>query len=287
MTKEEILEKLKYEAILRGLSKNTQDEYYTKAKQYQDYYDKPATELNIDDIKNYLYYLLTEKGLSPGTINTYNSGLRFLYNATLNSPVNGNQIPCHHKQRRFPDILTRDEITALFNACDNLRDKCMLMTMYSAGLRLSDVSCLKVTDIDSAKMQIFIRNGKGGKDRFALLSKTNLEVLRAYWKEYRPKEWLFYSRNNTGTHITTRATQDIFRKYKALAGITKKVTCHTLRHSFATHLLEAGVSIYHIKQLLGHADISTTCFYLHIVKISELNVVSPLDTLVERSNKNA
>lgn len=287
MTKEEILEKLKYEAILRGLSKNTQEEYYTKAKLFQDYYDKPATELNIDDIKNYLYYLLTEKGLSPGTINTYNSGLRFLYNATLNNPVNGNQIPCHHKQRRFPDILTRDEISALFNVCDNLRDKCMLMTMYSAGLRLSDVSCLKVTDIDSAKMQIFIRNGKGGKDRFALLSKTNLEVLRAYWKEYRPKEWLFYSRNNTGTHITTRATQDIFRKYKELAGITKKVTCHTLRHSFATHLLEAGVSIYHIKQLLGHADISTTCFYLHIVKISELNVVSPLDTLAERSNKNA
>jgi len=287
MTKEEILEKLKYEAILRGLSKNTQDEYYTKAKQYQDYYDKPATELNIDDIKNYLYYLLTEKGLSPGTINTYNSGLRFLYNTTLNSPVNGNQIPCHHKQRRFPDILTRNEITALFNACDNLRDKCMLMTMYSAGLRLSDVSCLKVMDIDSANMQIFIRNGKGGKDRFALLSKTNLEVLRAYWKEYRPKEWLFYSRNNTGTHITPRATQDIFRKYKTLAGITKKVTCHTLRHSFATHLLEAGVSIYHIKQLLGHADISTTCFYLHIIKISELNVVSPLDTLAERSNKNA
>lgn len=287
MTKEEILAKLKYEAILRGLSKNTQDEYYTKAKQFQDYYDKPATELNIDDIKNYLYYLLTEKGLSPGTINTYNSGLRFLYNATLNSPVNGNQIPCHHKQRRFPDILTRDEISALFNVCDNLRDKCMLMTMYSAGLRLSDVSCLKVTDIDSVKMQIFIRNGKGGKDRFALLSKTNLEVLRAYWKEYRPKEWLFYSRNNTGTHITRRATQDIFHKYKEMAGITKKVTCHTLRHSFATHLLEAGVSIYHIKQLLGHADISTTCFYLHIVKISELNVVSPLDTLSERSNKNA
>ncbi len=287
MTKEEILEKLKYDTILRGLSKNTQDEYYTKAKRFQDYYDKPATELNIDDIKNYLYYLLTKKGLSPGSINTYNSGLRFLYNVTLNSPVNGNQIPCHHKQRRFPDILTRDEITALFNACDNLRDKCMLMTMYSAGLRLSEVSFLKVTDIDSAKMQIFIRNGKGGKDRFALLSKTNLEVLRAYWKEYRPKEWLFHSRNNTGTHITTRSTQNIFRKYKELAGITKKVTCHTLRHSFATHLLEAGVSIYHIKQLLGHADISTTCFYLHIVKISELNVVSPLDTLSERSNKNA
>ncbi|KJS13088.1 MAG: integrase, partial [Peptococcaceae bacterium BRH_c8a] len=119
MTKEEILKKLKFDTRIRGLSQNTQDEYYTKAKRFQDYYDKPATELDIDDIKNYLYYLLTEKKLAPGSINTYNSGLRFLYNVTLNNPVNGNQIPCHHKQRRIPDILTRDEVTNLFNACDN------------------------------------------------------------------------------------------------------------------------------------------------------------------------
>lgn len=287
MTKEEILQKLQFNTRLRGLSKNTQDEYYIKAKRFQDYYDKPATELNVEDIQNFLYYLLTEKALSSGTINTYNSGLRFLYNVTLDIPINLNKIPCHRKQRKFPDILTRAEITSLFNACDNLRDKCMLMTMYSAGLRLSEVSNLKVSDIDSQKMQIFIRNGKGGKDRFAILSRANLDILREYWKEYHPKEWMFYSRNNTGTHITSRAIQDIFHKFIIIAGITKKVTCHTMRHSFATHLLENGVSIFHIKQLLGHSDISTTCFYLHLVKISELNVTSPLDTLSERSNKNA
>ena len=287
MTKEKILQKLQFDTILRGLSKNTQDEYYTKVKQFQNYYDKPATELTIEHIKNYLYYLLTEKGLSPGTINTYNSGLRFLYNVTLDMQINLNKIPCHRKQRKFPDILTRDEISALFNACDNLRDKCILMTMYSAGLRLSEASSLKVSDIDSQKMQIFIRNGKGGKDRFAILSQANLDILREYWKQYRPKDWLFCSRNETGTHITSRATQNIFYKYKNIAGITKKVTSHTLRHSFATHLLENGVSIFHIKQLLGHSDISTTCFYLHLVKISELKVVSPLDTLVERGSKNA
>lgn len=287
MTKEEILQKVKYETRIRGLSKNTQDEYYTKAKQFQDFYDKPATELDITDIKNYLYYLLTEKGLAPSSINTYNSGLRFLYNAILNSPVNGNQIPCHHKQRRFPEILSRDEVAALFNACDNLRDKCILMTIYGAGLRLSEVSSIKVSDIDSKKMQIFIRNGKGGKDRFALLSQSNLDVLREYYRVHRPKEWLFYSRNRTGTHITSRATQNIFNKYKNIVGIKKKVTTHTLRHSFATHLLEDGVSIYHIKQLLGHSDISTTCFYLHIVNISELKVTSPLDTMLERGNAHA
>lgn len=287
MTKEEILQKLKFETRLRGLSKNTQDEYYTKVKQFQNHYDKPATELTVEDIKNYLYYLLTEKGLSPGTINTYNSGLRFLYNVTLDMPINSNKIPCHRKQRRFPDILTRYEVNNLFNACDNLRDKCMLMTMYSAGLRLSEVSKLKVSDVDSQKMQLFIRSSKGGKDRFAILSKTNLDILREYWKQYRPKDWLFYSRNQTGTHITPRAVQNIFHKYKEIAGITKKATSHTLRHAFATHLLENGVSIFHIKQLLGHSDISTTCFYLHLVKISELNVVSPLDNLVEAISKDA
>lgn len=287
MTKEEILEKLKRDTIIRGLSKNTQDEYYTKAKLFQDYYDKPATELDINDIKNFLYYLLTEKSLTPGSINTYNSGLRFLYNTTLERSIDGNKIPCHHKVRRFPDILTRDEIKALFKACDNLRDKCILMTMYGAGLRLSEVTCLKVCDIDSKKMQILIRNGKGGKDRFALLSKANLNILREYYRKFQPEEWLFYSRNKTGTHINHHSVQNIFHKYKEKVGIKKNVTSHSLRHSFATHLLEDGVSIYHIKQLLGHADISTTCFYLHIVKISELNVVSPLDHLSERSNDNA
>jgi len=287
MTKEEILQKLQFDTRVRRLSKNTQDEYFTKVKMFQNYYDKPATELTVEDVKKFLYYLLIEKGFTSGTVNTYNSGLRFLYNVTLDMPINLNKIPCIRKQRKYPDILTRKEINALFNACDNLRDKSLLMIMYSAGLRLGEVSGLKVSDIDSEKMQLFIRNGKGGKDRFALLSKTSLYVLREYWKEYRPKDWLFYSRNHTGTHITPRAVQDIFRKYKAIAGITKKVVPHSLRHAFATHLLEDGVSIFHIKQLLGHSDISTTCFYLHLVKISELNVVSPLDTLAEGINKYA
>ena len=287
MTKEEVLEKVQFDTKLRGLSKNTQDEYYTKAKQFQNYFDKPATELDIENIKNYLYYLLTVKRLSSGTVNTYNSGLRFLYNVTLDIPINLNKIPRHRKKRKFPDILTRDEVAALFNACDNLRDKCMLMTMYSAGLRLSELTNLKISDIDSKKMQIFVCNGKGGKDRFAILSQTNLDILREYWKQCRPQEWLFYSRNKTGTHITSRATQDIFRKYKNIVGINKKVACHSLRHSFATHLLEDGVSIFTIKQLLGHSNISTTMFYLHIEKIGQLNVVSPLDTFYVRSRNNA
>ena len=286
MTKEQVLEKLKFDVELRGLSKNTQDEYFTKVKIFQDYYNKPATELGEKDIREFLHYLTTEKKLSSGSVNSYNSGLRFLYGVTLNINLNYKQIPRHRKTRKFPDILTRDEIQTLFDTCNNLRDKCILMTIYGAGLRLSEVSCLKVSDIDSKKMQLFIRSGKGAKDRYALLSQANLEILRDYWKSYHPKEWLFYSRINTGTHITPRAVQDIFHKFINKAKITKKVTVHSLRHSFATHLLESGTSIFHIKQLLGHSDISTTCFYLHLLKIEFLNVKSPLDTLSEMEKTN-
>lgn len=286
MTKEQVLEKLKFDVELRGLSKNTQDEYYTKAKIFQNYFDKPATELGERDIREFLHYLSTVRKLTSGSVNSYNSGLRFLYGVTLDVNLNCKQIPRHRKKREFPEILSRVEIQSLFNACDNLRDKSILMTTYGSGLRLNEVARLKVSDIDSKKMQLLIRSGKGSKDRYALLSQANLEILRDFWKAYRPKEWLFYSRVNTGTHITPKAVQNIFHKYIDKAKISKKVTIHSLRHSFATHLLESGTSIFHIKQLLGHSDISTTCFYLHLLKIESLDVKSPLDSLSKLEKTN-
>ena len=286
MTKEEVLAKLKFDVELRGFSKHTQAEYYTKVKLFQDHFDKPATELDVEDVRKFLHYLTTVKKLAPETVNTYNSGLRFLYGATLNASLNPRQIPRHRKPLKLPDILTQEEIQSVFNVCDNLRDKCILMTLYGAGLRLSEVASLKVSDIHSDKMQLFIRNAKRSKDRYAILSQANLEMLRTYWKVYRPKEWLFYSRNHTGTHITPRAIENLFKKYVKKANITKNVTVHTMRHSFATHLLESGISIYHIKQLLGHSNINTTCIYLHLVKIESLNVTSPLDQMTESEEDN-
>ena len=222
MTKEEVLAKLKFDVELRGFSKHTQDEYYTKVKLFQEHFDKPATELGVEDVRQFLHYLTTVKKVAPETVNTYNSGLRFLYGVTLNVTLNHRQIPRHRKPRKLPDILTKEEIQSLFNACDNLRDKCILMTLYGAGLRLSEVATLKISDIHSDKMQLFIRNAKGSKDRYALLSQANLEMLRIYWKAYRPKEWLFYSRNHTGTHITPKAIENLFHKYVNKAKITKR-----------------------------------------------------------------
>ena len=170
MTKDEVLKQVEFHTQLRGLCKNTQLEYYGRVKGYQIHFNKSATELDINNIQEYLHYLYVEKHLSSASVNTYNSGLRFLYNIVLDTPINLYKIPCHKKKHRFPQILTKAEVKLLLNSCKNLRDKTIFTTIYSAGLRLNEAANLKVSDIDSENMQILIRNGKGGKDRFAILS---------------------------------------------------------------------------------------------------------------------
>jgi len=281
MTQEEILEKVHYFARLRGISPCTEEDYTLKINSFQKHYGKPATELGLAEVQDYLYYLLTERKISSTSINVYNSAIRFLYLNVLDTPLELSKIPRHKNHRKFPNILTKDEVATLLASASNLRDKALLATMYGAGLRISEAVSLKVKDIDSANMQIFINSGKGSKDRFAILSQTSLNILREYWMEYHPKEWLFesISNNKTKSHLSVRGAQNVFRKTVLKAGIEKPVTTHTLRHSFATHLLEDGVDIFHIKQLLGHVDIRTSCIYLHMISISDMNVSSPLDTL--------
>lgn len=143
MTQEEVLERVQFCSEFRGLSKNTQEEYYTKTKRFQQFHGKSATELSIVDIQNYLRYLSKEKGLSAGSVNTYNSGLRFLYQVALDIPLNLSQILCQRRCRKYPDLLTRQEIETMLSVCDNLRDRAMLATMYGAGLRISEVACLR------------------------------------------------------------------------------------------------------------------------------------------------
>lgn len=175
--------------------------------------------------------------------------------------------------------MSREDTVGLFEAAGSLRNKCILMTAYGAGLRVSEVAKLRVSDIDSKKMQIFIRGGKGEKDRFAILSQVNLELLREYWKAYRPHDWLFYPRGHKERHLGKRAIQKMLDKALTAAGIPGNVTMHTLRHSFATHLLEDGADLFCIKQLLGHSRIASTCKYLHMLSAAQMGVVSPLDKL--------
>jgi len=222
--------------------------------------------------------LIVKKKLAANTVNIYNAALKFIYQKTLKREWDPENLPRLKKPKKLPDILTKEEVQSLFDVTDNLKHKCVLMTVYGSGLRLSEIVGLKVNDIDSKNMRIFIRQGKGKKDRFAILSQKSLEMMREYWKVYKPKDWLFEGKKK-GTFYTRRGVQDMFQKAVKKAGIKKDVSLHSLRHAFATHMLEANVNLFHIKQLLGHADISTTTMYLHVINMNSLNVKSPLDTI--------
>ena len=287
MTQDQILEKLVVDIQLRGLSHDTQREYCYKAKTFMQHFGKPATELGEQDIRDYLYYLTTVKKLSPSSVNTINSGLRFLYEVTLEQNLNYKRIPRLKEKILLPNIMTMEEIKRFIDVIDNLKHKAIFMTVYGSGLRLGEIRRLKSSDVDSKAMRLFISQGKGKKDRYAVLSQASLDALREYWKKYKPRHpdgYLFLNREGTA-YMTDRAIQDAFMKYHKKAGIAHHATVHTLRHSYATHLLEAGTSIFFIRQLLGHSTLSTTTRYLHVAQTDVLKTPSPLDAMNAPSKK--
>ena len=228
MTKQEILEKLKFDLELRNRAKGTIKDYLLHARLYQDYYDKPADQMGVEEIRDFLHYLLNVKGNTPATVNTYNSALRFLYAETLDIVLNTKKIPRIKSNRKLPDIPTKEELGYLFYLTENIKYRAIFMTIYGSGLRLSEAINLKVGDIDGKQKRIFIRSGKGDRDRYALLPQKTLDILRDYYKLYQPVDWLFVTER--GTHLTYRAVQDAFKKIVAKSGIPKRITIHTLRH---------------------------------------------------------
>jgi len=279
MTNEEILQKLEEEIHLRGFSPHTLEEYVTRAKLLMLYADRPLEELMELDLRAYLLYLLDVKKLSPATVNVYNSAIRFLYGAILHRHLNYYDIPRFKNGYTYPTVLTIQEVQQIFDGADSLRDKTMLMTVYGSGLRVSEIVNLKTSDIYASSMRILIRQGKGKRDRFTLLSKTNLDILTKYWHAYKPKHpdnYLFLNRSKN--KMTTRAAADIFRKALRNSGVQKPASIHTFRHCFATHLLEGGADLCQIKKLLGHTHIQTTSRYLHLSNFED-GLTSPLDSL--------
>lgn len=277
MSNEEILERLANDIKLRGLSQNTLEEYVHRVRIFMSHFERPVEQLNEADVKEFLLYLLEERKLKHGTVNTYNSALRFLYGVTLNKPLNVWQIPRCKPQRDLPQLLTKAEVVRLLEHTPNPMYRALFMTIYGSGLRVSEAVGIKVCDIDSEKMRIFIRKGKGGRDRYATLSQKALEELRSYWKIARPTDYLFLTRLKTKP--TPRSVNNAFHASIARAGIDKKATVHTLRHCFATHLLENDANLFHIKKLLGHLSIRSTVWYLHFADNAAFQVVSPLDSL--------
>ena len=276
-------EQFKIDLELKNYSPKTREAYIWYLECFAKHFDKEPTELGEPEIRQYLHYLITIKQRSGSYINGAYSALKIFYEKTLQREWNISKIPRPKGSKRLPVVLSGSEIKQLLDVTENLKHRAMLMTTYAAGLRVSETAYLKITDIDSKRMQLRVSQGKGKKDRYTLLSVINLNLLREYWKQYRPVVWLFPGRS-PDEPITTRSIQKVFEKSKEKAGIKKPATVHSLRHSFATHLLEAGTDIYHIQHLMGHTTPKTTAIYIHLRRQDVLKIVSPLDLVLGESN---
>jgi len=287
MTNTEIKEKTKEEIKLRGLTESTEEEYLKKLNLFMEYYgNEPINEMSEVEIRSFLVYLIDEKQIAASTVNAYNSALRFVFGAVLGRTLNYQKIPRRRIHRELPQILTKTDIVKLLDCVINVRDRAILMTIYGSGLRVSEIVRLRVQDIDSANMRVFVHRGKGGKDRYTLLSQSSLDMLREYWRQYRPNHpdgYLFLNKDRS-KQIHVRTVQDAFNSALGCAGIHKNYTVHTLRHCFATHLLESGVDVCRIKQLMGHTHIQSTTFYLHLINFDG-SIKSPLDTLPKKRGR--
>lgn len=268
---------------LCGAKPRTQESYLREAENLAKYFNRSPAELGEAELKEYLLYLIKERHLSEGTFRYYVAGLKFLYRTTLKREWPVEKIRYPRAKRKLPVVLDLSEVESLFSVTKNLKHKAMLMLTYSAGLRVSEAARLKLTDIDSKRMTVRISQGKGGKDRYSILSQTTLEHLRQYWKKYRPTEWLFEGQKKDDP-ISLSTIQSIFRAAIKRAGITKPVSVHTLRHSFATHLIEAGTSLHHVQLLLGHRSPTTTTVYLHVSRLNLSQVTSPLDRAANQAS---
>ena len=251
------------EMTLRGMSPRTHESYLGAVYGLARYYKQSPDQLSIEQVRAYLLYLERDRRLSWSTLNIAVSGLRFFYFRTLGWEQTRMDIPPRRAQSRLPEVLSREEVDRLLAAVDNIKHRAALMTLYAAGLRLGEGLRLRVQDIDSTRMTIRVQQGKGRKDRYTILSPHLLEELRRYWKQHPSKEYLFEG-SHADRPMDESVLQRAYHRAKHRAGIQKGIGVHTLRHCFATHLLEAGVDVRTIQALMGHSDIRTTTRYLQV-----------------------
>lgn len=239
-------------------------------------------QVSTKELRDFLLkYLKEERKLKNRSINYYNSIIRFMYDVVLDYPINQKQIPMIKGKRRLPKILSEEELNIFFNACENYMYKTIFMMIYGSGLRISEATNLRVEDVDSKNMRLFVRNGKGERERYTVLPKASLEMLREYFKRYKPNHregYLFL--NEDGKPITVERLRIYFRKYRRKAGISEDFIVHSLRHSFATKLVEEGVPLVQVKELLGHSCIRSTMTYVHVGNNMQ-RVESPLDIFLK------
>ncbi len=272
--REQMINKMK----LRGFSPRTHDSYVGAVKALAKYYKRSPDTLNQNEVQAYLLYLVDERKLAFGTCNTALAAFKFLFREVLNKKNISINLPYIKTGRKLPVILSVEEVERILNATKNFKHKVLLMTTYAAGLRVSEVVKLKPEHIESDRMMIRVEQGKGRKDRYTLLPKRLLLELRKYWKIYHPGDWIFFG-HYPNNPMPRGTAQKIYYLAKQKAGIKKGRGIHTLRHCFATHLLEAGTDLRSIQLMLGHSCLKTTSLYTHITRVRLSAIKSPLDLI--------
>lgn len=270
-------EDLRRELVSRKYSYKTIKGYIYYNRDFLNFINKKPTEINESDIKDYLLYLAEEKKAATSTLNQAINALKFYYGTMLERKF-VYEVKRLRKDKKLPLVLSKEEVAKILHSVDNLKHRTILMLTYSAGLTVGEVVRLKIEDIEGKRMLIHVKGSKGRKDRYTILSAKALEMLRQYWKKYKPAKWLFEGAKE-GRHLSIRSVDKIFRNACNKTGIKKDVSVHTLRHSFATHLLEGGTDLRYIQELLGHAHSKTTEIYTHVSNKSLGKIMSPLDTL--------
>ena len=267
---------------LRNLAAVTQRNYIAHVAAFARFFGQSPEFLDQEAVREYLLYLLNERKMSPDGVNQQVSALKFLYLTTLEMPWAAEDFPRVRRPHRLPVVLSHEEVVVFFDYVPSLKYRAALMLCYGAGLRVSEAVAVKVSDVDSQRMLLRVEQGKGRKDRYTMLSPRLLEVLRVYWRAARPKDYLFPSWR-TGRHLSATALQQACRDAWRRSGLRKRVTVHTLRHSFATHLLENGTDVRIIQALLGHSRIDTTAHYTAVTPQTVAAALSPLDRLDRRT----
>jgi len=264
---------------LRGLASTTQRSYIHYVADYAKFYNTSPEHLDLEAVRQYELHLLHERKLSPESINTFVAAVQFLYLVTLEMPWGKECFPRVRRAHKLPVVLSPEEVARFFEYIPSLRYRAALMACYGAGLRISEAVSLKVSDIDSQRKLIRVEEGKGRKDRYVMLSDRLRDVLRCYFRAARPRDWMFPSwRKNH--HLTMSSLSQACRDASRRCGLSKRITAHTLRHSFATHLLENGTDTRVIQVLLGHSRIDTTARYIQLAAHVVAGTPSPLDRLV-------
>ena len=278
-TNSQLIERFIREMQYRNYSPRSILSYSGLLSKIEKFYDQSLDKITTQQFKDYLHQRITVDEISTTMVNQYISAFKILQVDVLHLEWEQLKVKRPRREKRLPVVLSTEEVERLINATQNIKHKAVLMLAYSSGLRRQEVQLIKPSAIDSSRMQIHVVQGKGKKDRYTILSTKTLELLRLYFKYERPTQFLFEAQGNKGKHLSEGTLNNIIKKGAAKAGIKKKISFHTLRHCFATHLLEKGINLRLIQQFMGHTSLKTTSVYLHLANVNPVDVVSPLDSM--------